>query len=69
MPPIRKEVKTFKEDFICDTCKEGVVKYTGVSFPMFPPQYQHKCVVCDKVHNFNLIYPRIIQEEVESGGE
>lgn len=43
----REEVKTYHERWFCpmENCT-GEMIYTGMSWPMNPPGYHHKCNVC-----------------------
>lgn len=53
------EVITVRVDQICDECKEGRMRPTGMCLTSASPQYPHRCTHCDKYQNFHATYPRI----------
>lgn len=64
------EVKTYQIDYICDTCNEGKMRPTGISFPTNPPQYPHVCDKCGAAQTFrNKIYPAIIHAIIHEPAE
>lgn len=60
----RTEVKTYRVTRICDVCREGEMKPTGVSHPVWPVRYQHQCEKCGDIVTFTFIYPRTEYEDV-----
>ena len=46
MPEIKKEVKIYKETYLCDSCGDGYMEHTGVVLDSNPSQYPHTCSKC-----------------------
>ena len=62
----RTEVKTFRVDYICDTCGKGIMCSTGVTLMSNPPQYPHMCLECDATQTFTgITYPRLEHEDAQ----
>lgn len=55
MTETKKEVKTYLVNATCDC--GGVMVFQGISLLSHPPQYPHKCQLCDKVENLSDMYP------------
>ncbi len=60
MPEITNDVQTVMIDYLCDKCKEGVMRrYGDMIFTTNPPQVPHKCNKCGLERNFTDIYPKL----------
>lgn len=69
MPEIKKEVKTFNVEYICDSCGNGKMVDTGCHYwveDTLPESYVHECDACGDEKGFTCKYPGtktvIIQE-------
>lgn len=47
----------------CDSCGRGNMIFTGASFPISSPLYEHICSNCGARQNFSLRYPTETYEE------
>lgn len=47
-------------EYICDSCKVGEMKPTGIMLTCEPPLYQHKCTNCGEINSFRNNYPRTV---------
>lgn len=56
-------VETFREILYCDKCRTEMV-YTGVSLPVHPMLYLHKCNRCKHEERTTSRFPRIIHKEI-----
>jgi len=64
MPERKKEVKTYKIEYVCDECGEGDMRPTGICLTSNPPQYPHTCTVCGHEKRFrDKKYPLTVYEE------
>ncbi len=47
--------------YICDDgeCTGAEISFTGQILPSFPPQYVHKCLICERQYNLTKKYPLI----------
>jgi hypothetical protein len=63
MAEIKHEVQTYEVDYICDECKEGRMRFTGVELTVHPPIYPHLCDKCKLRKDFRCIYPKIVYEK------
>lgn len=54
-----KKVKTYQVVYICDVCRRGEMKPTGMALLTAPPQYPHTCDKCGASTTFREIYPRL----------
>lgn len=63
---IKTEVKVVyhKVKMLCDSCIEGEMLHTGIVLTSYPPQYEHRCNVCNSLANYTNNYPYIEQEYV-----
>ncbi len=64
---IKKEVKSYRVDYICDKCKVGKMVPSGMCLTSYPAQYPHFCDdrMCGASKNFYETYPVMKYEEVE----
>jgi hypothetical protein len=60
MGEVEREVCTFKVDYRCDHCPDGVMRPTGIVYDNVPPQYPHYCTTCGHTATFPQRYPRIV---------
>lgn len=69
---IVREAKTYIIDMICEKCKTGVMRPTGIVLTSNPLQYPHKCDYCgneevyDKCYPFQKIEKEPINEQMET---
>ncbi len=62
---LKREVKTYQVDYICDNCGKGQMCATGFSLSSSPPQHAHVCNKCGTARVFlGKKYPMIVQEPV-----
>ncbi|PFR59003.1 hypothetical protein COK36_20065 [Bacillus cereus] len=59
----RFEVKPIGVKYICDSCEEGEMIYTGEMLFFNPPTFKHTCNNCDSNQNFIEKYPLIRYQE------
>lgn len=64
MAEVKKEVKNYKVNYVCDSCCAGLMKPTGLSLTSYPEQYEHYCKNCGDKQSFLDRYPKTITEEV-----
>jgi hypothetical protein len=60
MSEVEQEVSTFKVDYRCDHCPDGVMRPTGIVYDDVPPLYPHYCTSCGHTSTFPHRYPRIV---------
>ena len=60
---VRKEVKSFQVQYVCDSCNEGYMEPKGPMLMTHPPLYPHRCRNCDVTMNLKHAYP-IVEMEV-----
>jgi hypothetical protein len=60
MSEVEREVSTFKVDYRCDHCPDGVMRPTGIVYDTVPPMYPHYCTTCGHTATFDHRYPRIV---------
>jgi DNA-directed RNA polymerase subunit RPC12/RpoP len=48
------ELIPIEVNYICDACKEGVMKYTGIH-----NGFEHKCPVCGAIKPLDYKYPTV----------
>lgn len=61
------EVKVYKVIRKCPLLNcDGMMEYNGRKHLIFPPEYGHSCTedTCSNEQYFNIIYPKIIYEEI-----
>lgn len=59
------EVKTFRVEKRCEDIEcNGVMRPTGISFPVSPPILEHKCTECGRRSAHKYSYPRIEYRDV-----
>ena len=63
MPEQTREVKTFRVDYICDTCGRAAIQQTGMVSSSYPALYEHKCPACGVVSVQYSCYPTIRYKE------
>ena len=70
------ELRTYRVDFVCEMCGEGLMIYTrgpvlGES-PIFPSglprQFPHQCSECGWEQYFHSTYPAFRYEDIETTG-
>lgn len=55
-----KEVKPVRIDYKCPKCKTGYMRPTGIGIATNPPQYPHRCNMCECSETFTgKMYPYI----------
>jgi transcription elongation factor Elf1 len=53
MAEIKKEVKTYKTEYVCDECGIGTMEScSGIVLTSNPPRYPHKCTNCGCERHF-----------------
>jgi hypothetical protein len=58
--PIKKKLAIAHEvNYLCDDCGKGVMRSMGICLLSNPPQYPHRCNVCEVEKIFNRTFPRI----------
>lgn len=60
----KTEVKVINVDCICEKCNEGRYRPTDQIYLRYPPQYPHKCTICNDETIFDKIYPYLEYESV-----
>lgn len=59
MAEIRRRVVPFEVNYICDSCKGGMLEKCGETDPT-TGETEHKCLICGSKQSFKWIsYPRI----------
>lgn len=58
---IKKEVKTFEVEYLCDKCNEPVV-FSGRALLTSPMKYPHSCQ-CGEEYVFYCIYPKTVMSD------
>jgi hypothetical protein len=66
MSEVEQEVCTFKVDYRCDHCPDGVMRPTGIVYDDVPPLYPHYCATCGYIATYNHRYPRIVTRTKEA---
>ena len=66
MPEINQEVRPVRTQYMCDNCRSGLMRPTGIVLMTHPAQYPHECCNCGCRQNFRSQYPRISYELVET---
>ena len=61
MPEVR-QVQTHQVDERCPVCGNGWMRPTGIVLTSNPPQYPHKCTVCDYQQTYSARYPYIVHQ-------
>ena len=57
-------MKTVRVRAYCNDC-EGEMEYTGTTFTVHPPLYEHKCSSCGKKENSHNLYPDVVFEDIK----
>jgi hypothetical protein len=65
MSEVEREVSTFKVDYRCDHCPDGVMRPTGIVYDNVPPRYPHYCTACGHTETFSYRYPMIVTRTKE----
>ncbi len=65
MPTIIKPVNVVEVDYLCDDCRIGKMRHTGMSLMSTPAKYPHRCTHCNAHQNFNSIFPHTGHRKVE----
>lgn len=63
---IKTEVKTFKIQKQCPSCKTGFLIANGSVFPMSSPIFSHNCDSCNLVFTFSKAYPYFEYEPIKN---
>ena len=50
---------TYKVEYVCDMCKDGVMEPSGKTIVIDPPEYVHVCNSCGNKDSFLIRYPEI----------
>lgn len=58
----KRELKTYEVDYVCDECKNGRMRPTGVKHLTHPARYPHVCGNCGHKDSFPVIYPNTVHE-------
>lgn len=59
MAELRRPVKTFEVNYLCDKCEHGMVQRCGETDPTTGAT-PHRCVICAAEYSFQWVtYPRI----------
>lgn len=66
---IETEVKTYRIECQCDSCRKGNMVNDGTVFLSNPPQYPHICTNCKAIKTFNVQYPRIEYKQTHYSSE
>ena len=56
---------TYKVEYVCELCIDGVMEATGKTLAIDPPEYQHICDSCGDEEYLETRYPEIRYEPVE----
>ena len=56
MPEISRKVIPYEYNYLCDSCKGGMMTVTGEKNA---EGYPHKCVICGHTANLKAKYPHI----------
>lgn len=59
MPEETNNTKAVEVDYVCDVCKKGRMRPTGIILERLPPLYVHKCNKCGQGMNLYCTYPTI----------
>ena len=59
MPKTQRTLRPVEVDYICDKCKEGHYRPTGIKLTSMPPKFPHKCTKCNDTKTFREKYPTI----------
>ncbi|WP_025911977.1 hypothetical protein [Priestia flexa] len=59
MPKEYYDIKPVGVKYICDSCEEGELEYTGIISDHSIPLFKHKCSECGEIRSFELKYPTI----------
>lgn len=59
MPETRKPVQPVSVDYVCDECGTGKMRFGGIVWDSYPPQYPHGCTNCKANKVFHRTYPYI----------
>ena len=51
------DAKIYVVDMLCEKCKTGVMRPTGIVLTSNPPQYPHKCNYCGNKEVYDTCYP------------
>lgn len=63
MPEVKRELKAFRVDMICDRCGEGIMEASdNLVLLTDPAQYKHTCNKCGYTTIYSSSYPHIIYE-------
>ena len=65
MSEIRKEVKVFIVNKVCDECTEGIMIKTGVNILTEPIQIKHTCNQCGHEETYFEQYPKMEYEYID----
>lgn len=63
----RQEVRVYRVNLKCDSCKEGNMIATGTSFTTGRTYFEHRCSLCGHLDSIlNAKYPTIEYEPVNN---
>lgn len=63
MPERKTKVRTYRVDYICNHCGEGLMEFTDFALLSNPPKYEHQCNVCKSKRHFSGVkYPHFTHE-------
>lgn len=64
MAQMKTPVQTVRVDYVCDKCREGVMRPLNIMLTVYPPLYPHRCTHCDAEKTLWETYPYIDYVEV-----
>lgn len=56
MPKISRKVIPYESNYLCDSCKSGMMMTTGVKDTA---GYEHKCVICNEKAILKMEFPHV----------
>jgi hypothetical protein len=57
---VRREVKTYREHWMCPRDDGGEMLPTGLVFTTMPPAYEHRCMRCGFTETTDDRFPRVV---------
>lgn len=59
MPFENNPLRVAQVDYVCDKCREGRMRPTGIFLSSNPPKFPHRCTSCGDEMVFSETYPTI----------
>lgn len=47
MSEVATQIFPHRVEYLCDACRKGTMRPTGMVLTSHPPQYPHRCTACD----------------------